>query len=349
MPAYDFTSDWTDLSAVPNADSSWAHNGLVVTARGELIGFHGGQLVAFDQDGHLLRVVRPGLTEGHGITLVREGDDEYLWITDPGFVFACSADDGDEEWAPLFGKGIHRETREPRVVKMTLDGEIRLELPIPPIDPALPPGMMGQYCPCGSAVDEERFGGSGDVWVADGYGSSLVHRFNKSGRHLAALTGEEGGGRFVCPHAVFIDRRDHKAPELYIADRENKRVQVYDLRGRYLRTFGETFLNSPSGFAQWGEVLVVAELYARLAVLDAHDNLVGYIGDDPTAKEGQGWPERPGWPNALAHDGHVVAPQLPQPERFNSPHSVAVDADGNLYVSEWLIGGRYSKLVIRTR
>src|ERR1700730_13349425 len=55
MPAYDFMSDWTDLSAVPNADSSWAHNGLVVSAGGELIGFHGGQLVAFDQDGHLLR------------------------------------------------------------------------------------------------------------------------------------------------------------------------------------------------------------------------------------------------------------------------------------------------------
>ena len=347
MPAYDMTSGWADLSAVPKADSSWAHHGLVITGSGELIGFHAGQLVAFDKNGHVLRVVRPGLTEGHGITLVREGDEEYLWITDPGFVFEYSADDGDEAWAPLFGKGINCNTREPRVVKMTLDGEIRSELPIPPMDPKLSPGIMGQYCPCSSAVDEERFGGNGDVWVADGYGSSLVHRFDKHGSHLSTLTGEEGGGRFVCPHAVFIDRRGHKAPELYVADRENKRVQVYDLQGRYLRTFGETFLSSPSGFAQWGDVLVVAELYARLAVLDADDNLVGYIGADPNAKQGQGWPERPGWPNALADDGHVEAHHLPQTDRFNSPHSVAVDADGNLYVSEWLIGGRYSKLVVR--
>ncbi len=345
MPSYEIMSDWTDLSAVAKADSSWAHNGLVVTAGGELIGFHAGQLVVFDKDGHLLRVVRPGLTEGHGITLVREGGDEYLWITDPGFVFACSADEGDDAWAALFGKGIRCETREPRVVKMTLEGEIRLELPIPPMDAALPPGMMGQYCPCGSAVDEERFGGTGDVWVADGYGSSLVHRFDKSGRHLATLTGDEGGGRFVCPHAVFVDRRDHKAPELYIADRENKRIQVFDLEGRYMRTFGDTFLNSPSGFAQWGEVLVVAELYQRLALLDGDDNLIGYIGADVNAGE-QGWPERPGWPNALGDDGHTQAPHLPPAHRFNSPHSVAVDADGNLYVSEWLIGGRYSKLVV---
>ena len=182
--------------------------------------------------------------------------------------------------------------------------------------------------------------------MADGYGSSLVHRFDKDGSYLSTLSGEEGGGRFVCPHAVYIDRRGGKVPELYIADRENKRVQVYDLEGTYLRTIGEAFLNSPSGFAQWGTTLVVAELYQRLAVLDIDDNLIGYIGADPDASEGQGWPDRPGWPNALTEDGQAEAPTLPQPERFNSPHSVAVDSDGNLYVSEWLIGGRYTKLLV---
>jgi hypothetical protein len=347
LPNYDFTSDWADVSAVPGAALSWAHNGLVVTASGELIGFHAGQLVAFDRQGRVQRVVRPGLTEGHGITLVREGDEEYLWITDPGFVHVCGTEGGDEAWAPLFGKGVHVDSREPRVVKMSLSGEIRAELPIPLMDAATGPGMMGTYCPCGSAVDEERFGGSGDIWVADGYGSSRVHRFDKHGNHVSALTGEEGGGRFVCPHAVFIDRRTHKSPELYIADRENKRVQIYDLAGRYLRTIGEGFLNSPSGFVQWGDVLVIAELYSRLAVLDADDRLIGYIGDDPNAKDGGGWPERPGWPNALTKDGYVQAPHLAHRDRFNSPHSVAVDIDGNLYVSEWLVGGRYTRLTAR--
>ena len=72
---------------------------------------------------------------------------------------------------------------------------------------------------------------------------------------------------------MFIDRRGGKTPELYIADRENKRVQVYDLEGRYLRTFGDGFLNSPSGFAVSDDLLVVAELYSRLAVVDAEDTL----------------------------------------------------------------------------
>jgi len=339
--------DWADLSAVPEATKSWAHNGIVVTGAGELMGFHAGHLITFDQNGHVSRSVRSGLTEGHGITLVREGDDEHLWVSDPGFVFEVDPNDGDEEWETVFGKGVHVESRAPRVVKMTIDGEILTELPIPRLALESPPGLMGDYCPCGTAVDEERFGGTGDIWVTDGYGSSLVHRFDKHGDHRATLTGEEGGGRFLCPHAVFIDRRGDKTPELYIADRENKRVQVYDLEGRYLRSFGDSFLNSPSGFAVCDLLLVVAELYSRLAVVDAEDRFVGYVGANESARKGLGWPERPGWPNSLSGDARVVPAYLPAADEFNSPHSLATDADDNLYVSEWLIGGRYTKLEIR--
>jgi hypothetical protein len=247
----------------------------------------------------------------------------------------------------MFGKGLRQETREPRVVKLTLSGEILVELPIPPTNPDAGPGLMGPYCPTSIAIDEERFGGSGDIWVADGYGASLVYRFDRDLHHVSTLSGDEGAGRFNCPHAIFIDRRGTKAPELYIADRSNKQVQVYGLDGRFHRRFGEGFLNSPSGFAQWGDILVVAELYARLVALDADDRFVGYIGADPEIHADQGWPERPGWPNALGNDGRAQAPHDLYPGRFNSPHSLAVDADGNLFVSEWLIGGRLTKLEVR--
>jgi hypothetical protein len=50
----------------------------------------------------------------------------------------------------------------------------------------------------------------------------------------------------------------------------------------------------------------------------------------------------------LTDDGYVQAPHLSDPDRFNSPHSVAVDNDGNLYVSEWLLGGRYTKLTVQS-
>ncbi len=346
MYAEDVSPGWADLSAVPEAEHSWAHNGIVVTGAGELIGFHAGQLVAFDQSGHVSRSIRPGLTEGHGITLVREGREEFLWISDPGFVFEVGHDVGDEQWEAVFGKGVHVTSRPPRVVKVTLGGEILMELPVPPRDSDPSPGIMGDYCPCGTAVDEERFGGSGDIWVADGYGCSQVHRFDKTGNHRLTLTGEEGHKRFLCPHAVFIDRRGGKTPELYIADRENRCIQVYDMEGGYLRAFGETFLNSPSAFAVLGDLLVIAELYSRLSVVDADDNFAGYVGATKTAEAGVGWPERPGWPNALSDDARAVRAHLQSANGFNSPHSLASDANGNLFVSEWLIGGRYTKLKI---
>lgn len=346
IPAHEVAGHWADLAGVPGADSSWAHSGLVATSGGELIGFHAGQLVVLDENGRVQRTMDPGLTEGHGITLVREDDGEYLWVSDPGFVFTLTDDDGQEGLSAMFGKGIRQDTSHPRVVKVTLDGQIVAELPVPPADPGYPPGPMGTYCPTSTAINETRLGGDGDIWVADGYGSSLVHRYDKSGRYRSTITGEEGAGRFSCPHAVFIDRRSGKAPELYIADRSNKRVQVYDLEGRYQRSFGNGFLNSPSGFAQWGSLLVVAELYARLAVLDPDDHLIDYLGADPSINDDHGWPESPGWPNALTPDGHAQAPEPARPDRFNSPHSLAIDADGNLYVSEWLIGGRYTRLGI---
>jgi hypothetical protein len=121
---------------------------------------------------------------------------------------------------------------------------------------------------------------------------------------------------------------------------------VYDLEGRYLRTFGEDFLNSPSGFAQWGDILVVAELFARLVALDSEDHLIGYIGAGQDLHTDQSWPDRPAWPNSVDRDGLAQPPPEPQSDEFNSPHSMAVDADGNLYVSEWLIGGRYTKLTV---
>ena len=92
---------------------------------------------------------------------------------------------------------------------------------------------------------------------------------------------------------------------------------------------------------------MIAELYSRLSVLDADDNFAGYVGSSETAKAGVGWPQRPGWPNTLSDDARAIRGHVPVEDGFNSPHSLAADAEGNLFVSEWLIGGRYTKLKIR--
>ena len=123
-----------------------------------------------------------------------------------------------------------------------------------------------------------------------------------------------------------------------MADRTNHRVQVYDLEGRFKRAFGSEFLSSPSGFVTHGDLMVVAELRARLAVLDKDDKLLCHLGDNEQVCSVDGWPN-----NRNASGQLVLSAQL-EPGKFNSPHGMAVDAQGNLYIAEWLIGGRFVKL-----
>ena len=230
----------------------------------------------------------------HGLTLVEEDGNEYLWLTD--------------QEASL-------------VEKTTIDGQVACRLPAPPyaeIDP---------YVPTWVAVNETRNGGNGDVWVADGYGSSRVNRYDSAGRYLLTLDGSEGAGRFSCPHGISFDCR--KAPmELYIADRGNRRVQVYDQQGGYLRSFGENFLSSPDGFVMDGDRLIIPELFGRLTVLDADDQLLCHLGANEDVHNDASWPDR----NVLV------------PGKFSSPHGAAVDSSHNLYVVEWRVGGRILKL-----
>ena len=115
-------------------------------------------------------------------------------------------------------------------------------------------------------------------------------------------------------------------------------VRIYGLDGYWRRDIGGSFLNSPSAFAPWGERMVVAELWARLAVLDAEEQLLGYLGENGEICE------REGWPNSLDGEGHATRQAQLSPGRFNSPHGLASDCSGNLYVAEWLIGGRMVKL-----
>lgn len=230
----------------------------------------------------------------HGLTLVEEGGEEFLWLTD-------------------------QESRS--VDKTTMDGKIVCRVAAPDYAKSEP------YVPTWVAVNETRHGGNGDVWVADGYGSSRVIRYDSEGRYLSTIDGSEGGGRFDCPHGIWFDCR--KTPMvLYIADRGNRRVQVYDEHGGFLRSFGEDFLSSPDGFVADGDRLIIPELHGRVTVLDADDQLLCHLGANEEASSDPLWP-----------DGNSLAAG-----KFNSPHAAAIDSNHHLYVVEWRVGGRVLKL-----
>lgn len=300
---YRWIDNWVRLPDTERARMNKAHHGVVVTEAGHvMVFFEGGpEVLAFDADGVLQQSWESDLSNAHGMTLVKEDGDEYLWMAD---------------------------NNTGKVVKTTLNGETAMSLE----RPALSIYRDAGYKPTWVAVNEERHGGNGDVWVTDGYGESYIHRYDKGGGYMGSITGEEGeAGRFAQPHGIWIGAR-RSGRELYISDRANGRVQVYDTEGSFKRVFGSEVFNarSPSGFMAMGDDLMVVELRARLTLLDADDRLVRYLGENPGVIDIEGWPDIP--------EDHI------EPGRFNSPHSMAADREGNLYITEFITGGRITKL-----
>ena len=300
---YEWVDNWVTLPDTELGRKDKAHHGIVITAAGHVVVFHEGgpALLAYDTDGNLQGEWESELTNAHGMTLVQEDGTEYLLMAD---------------------------NKSGQVVKTTLHGETVLSIE----RPDLPVYRDGTYSPTWVAANEERHGGNGDIWVTDGYGESYIHRYDKAGKYVGSITGEEGeAGRFKQPHGIWIGNRI-SGRELYTSDRANGRVQVYDTEGNYKRVFGAEFFNerSPSGFLSLGELMVVVELRSRISLIGGDDGLVRYLGDNSSVITFDNWPD--------------VAEELIEVGRFNSPHSAAVDGDGNLYVAEFITGGRITKL-----
>ena len=163
----------------------------------------------------------------------------------------------------------------------------------------------------------------GSFYVSDGYRNSRVVRFSKEGRYLFSW-GRKGNrpGEFDLPHSIARDA----AGQLYVADRRNARIQVFDSVGHFLTQWKGPELGRP-----WA-VRVGADGY--LYVVDG--------GDLPT-----GPPDR-ARVLKLTRQGRVS-------ESFGSfgnydgqfvwPHAVAVATDGTVYVGDVSTGMRVQKFI----
>jgi DNA-binding beta-propeller fold protein YncE len=158
------------------------------------------------------------------------------------------------------------------------------------------------------------FAANGDFFIADGYGNSRVVKFDRDGKYLKAWGKKgKGEGEFNLPHAVRLDSKG----QVYVGDRENNRIQVFDQEGHFLRQFG--------GFAPFGMFITPND---TLFVADGRGNKVMKM-----TLEGK----------VLASWGVLGS----EPGNFNMPHGITVGADGAVYVAE-VNGKRLQKFVEST-
>jgi DNA-binding beta-propeller fold protein YncE len=306
---YQWISNW---AALPE-QTGWAHHGLAVLRDGTLLsgGASRPEIFRLSQQGKVLDRFSVPVTEVHGLTCSIENGKEILWIADIGNKYGINP------------------TQPPQILKCTLQGEILAKLTREDFGYA----ADEPFSPTALSVDPD----SGKVWITDGYGSAKIHCFSPDLEREMTLDGTTGAGRFSCPHWIFCDTRE-KAVRIYVADRRNNRIQVFRPDGSFLKCIDKGLI-TPSAFASFDDILVVAELNARIVLLDNNDRIIASIG------EGRRYREREGWPNRLDENGKPAdARSLLDEGTFNSPHGIAATPDGSIYVSEWLIGDRYTKL-----
>jgi DNA-binding beta-propeller fold protein YncE len=252
-------------------------------------------IAVFDKDGNLLRTWGEGVfTRPHGVHV---GPDDTIWLTD----------DGDHT-----------------VRHCTLDGKILMTLGIPG-KPA--PFMSGE--PFHRCTHTALSPDGDHLYISDGYGNARIHKYTVDGRLLSSW-GEPGTdpGTFNIPHNICCDDNGW----IYVADRENHRVQVFDGNGKWETQWNN--LHRPNGMCM---------TQGRSALC--------YIGEGgPAGEINRDWPNI--GPRVSIHtlQGKVLA-RLGKPHggilpsQFTSPHGIAVDSKGNIYVGE-LSGrswGRFSK------
>jgi len=159
---------------------------------------------------------------------------------------------------------------------------------------------------------------TGELYVADGYGNSRVHKFSPDGKRLFSW-GQPGSdpGEFNLVHSICTDKEGY----VYVADRENHRVQIFDFQGRYMAQWNN--LHRPCGLHITGngeQLCYVGELAPSLTINENFPNLGPRISICNLRGERQ------------ARLGDIRPGE--KPDQFWAPHGMATDSHGNLYVAE---------------
>jgi hypothetical protein len=199
-------------------------SGVAVNSKGHIFVFSRGnstgpaygaaaaQLLEFDRDGNYLREIGKNLYAWSFAHAVKVDADDAIWVTDKGsdlvvkftpagrvaMVLGRKQEASDEDTAPL-------------------------KHPKPPL-----PAEDGRF----RQVTDVTWDAAGDIFVSDGYINSRVAKYDRNGNWIKSFGGRgDKPGEFNTPHSIATDR----AGNIYVADRYNRRIQVFDSEGQFLR------------------------------------------------------------------------------------------------------------------
>jgi outer membrane protein assembly factor BamB len=279
---YRVIENWAKL---PNGWSFKEVAAVGVDGKDNVYAFNRGEhpVMVFDRDGNFLRSWGEGeYPRAHGVHM---GPDDSIYLTDDGGHF---------------------------VRKCSLDGKLLLEIGVPGKPASYMSGEPFHRC------THTALSPKGEIYVSDGYGNAKVHKYSPDGKLLTSW-GEPGTdeGEFNIVHNICTDVDGW----VYVADRENHRVQVFDGNGKY-----ET---------QWNNLHRPCGLY-----MDYTRHPVCYIGElGPSMAVNLKSPNLGPRVSIVDHEGKLLSrfgdPHASlAPTGFIGPHGMCADSRGDLYVGE---------------
>ena len=232
---------------LPAGVTMGAPSGVAVTKQGHLLVFNRGPfpLLEFDKDGAFVRSMGEGrYVRPHGFRLDPQGN---MWMTD-----------------------VNGHT----VTKMSPHGDVLLTL-----------GVKGQAGDWNEAANSRllneptdlAFGAAGELFVLQGHGRGepRVLKFDKSGKLTKSWGGMgTGSGQFDTSHSIIVDAKGL----VYVADRQNRRVQIFDGDGKYLKEWKYAGLPCGLYIGPGQQMYLVSGFAGQILKLDANGKAVAATG-----------------------------------------------------------------------
>lgn len=253
-------------------------------------------VLIYDKSGKLLDVWGTTYPGAHGLTLANEGGEQFLFISD---------------------------NKRNQVIKTDLKGREIMKIEYPKET-----GMYdypSQFVPTETCVNPIN----GDIYVADGYGKSLIIQYNAKGEYIRHWGGRgKEDGNLNCSHGVLMDSRNGKEPVLLVTSRDNSCWKRFTLDGKYLSTIElpGTFICRP---VIHGNYLIGASFRSTsqanvnsgyIQILDENDQVIS----------------TPGGTEPVYVNGKLQEQRKDDPAQvFMHPHDLYMDSDENLYVPQW--------------
>ena len=277
VPAPDF------FRLLPNTNFG-AVSGVAINSKGNIFVLSRGPqpLMEFDASGRFIRAFGEGLFDRpHGLRIDAQ---DNIWTTDGGSHI---------------------------VLKFNAQGRVVMVLGVR--------GTAGDWHPYGhlrlfTEPNDVAFGPAGEIYVTQGHGKgdSRVIKFDRDGNHLKSW-GRKGKaqGEFDVPHSVAVDGKGL----VYVADRGNQRIQVFDSDGNFIRE--SLHPGTPAGLdiSTDGYIYLAHGHAGQIMKLDLNGKVLGVTGSQGKA-----------------------------PGQYGEAHFITVNQRGEIYVADTL-NWRVQKLV----